>query len=107
MMKTPQEISTSSKQQLAAIKTKENGLMEADIPHCPNILGSLDHILTKCTHPTTHTIWNLIKQKWPDGKHNRHNIHHGHILGCGSVQPKAMDKDENMAKKCGTARNES
>ena len=73
--------------------------------HCPDALETLDHILTECTHPATCLIWNLVKQKWPNNEHNWPNLHQGHILGCGSIQPNTdNDNEDNMGKKRGVAR---
>jgi ribonuclease HI len=77
----------------------------ATCTHCPDTLESLNHILTECTYPTARTIWNLVKQKWPDSENNWQDIHHGHILGCGNIQPNIIeDAGENAAKKSGAAR---
>ena len=45
----------------------------------------MEHLLTKCNHPTMKTIWTLTSKLWPFETNPWPNPNLGMILGCGSI----------------------
>ena len=62
------------------------GSEEREICRTCNETESMDHILTKCEHPTTRTIWALTSNLWPFEKTPWPNPNLGMILGSGCIK---------------------
>ena len=61
------------------------GSEEREICRTCNETESMEHILTKCEHPTTRKIWSLARDIWPFNNIPWPDLNLGVILGCGCI----------------------
>ncbi|KAF8131988.1 hypothetical protein EV363DRAFT_1164639, partial [Boletus edulis] len=77
----------------------------ANCPHCGrDVIESLEHILTECTTEENDTIWNLVRQAWPDPTNNWSKPTLGTIIGCGSLAPTHDETGVSSPQQRGAAR---
>ena len=76
----------------------------AKCTNCVDTIESLEHILTECPSTENSTIWNLVRQTWPDAHANWTAPTIGHILGCGNITPKMNNAGTPTARQRGEAR---